>query len=120
VTIPNSVFTDGLVENVTLEPTRKVAMSIGLIYDTTPKQLEEAMDILAEIHKSMSQLDEVRYISFTDFGDFSLGITFIYYIKKGEDIFGVKSEMNLNILKKFNAAGLEMAFPTQTIYTKKE
>ena len=120
VTIPNSVFTDGLVENVTLEPTRKVSMSIGLIYDTSPQQMEQAMDILSDIHKSMPQLDTLRYISFTDFGDFSLGITFIYYIKKGEDNFGVKSEMNLNILKQFNAAGLEMAFPTQTIYTKKE
>ena len=120
VTIPNSRFTDGLVENVSVEPSRKVVMNLGLIYDTTPQQMEQAMELLSDIHKSMKSLDELRYISFTDFGDFSLGITFIYYIKKGEDNFGVKSEMNLNILKKFNAAGLEMAFPTQTIITKKE
>jgi len=120
VTIPNSTFTGGLVENVTLEPTRKVGMKLGLIYDTTPEQMEKAMSVLDEIHKSINGLDSVRYISFTDFGDFSLGITFIYYIQKGEDIFNVKSEMNLKILKEFNANGLEMAFPTQTIYTKKE
>lgn len=120
VTIPNSKFTDGLVENVSVEPSRKVVMSIGLIYDTTPQQMEQAMELLSDIHKSMKSLDESRNIAFTDFGDFSLGITFIYYIKKGEDNFGVKSEMNLNILKRFNAAGLEMAFPTQTIISKKE
>jgi len=120
VTIPNSKFTDGLVENVSAEPTRKVVMNIGLIYDTTPQQMEQAMDLLSDIHKSMNSLAPLRYISFTDFGDFSLGITFIYYIKKGEDNFGVKSEMNLNILRKFNEVKLEMAFPTQTIYTKKE
>ena len=120
VTIPNSKFTDGMVENVTLEPTRKVVMKLGLIYDTTPDQMEKAMSILDEIHKTVSATDDTRYISFTDFGDFSLGITYIYYIKKGADIFNVRSEMNLKILKEFNANGLEMAFPTQTIYTKKE
>lgn len=120
VTIPNSKFTDGMVENVTLEPTRKIVMNIGLIYDTTPEQMEQAMSILDEIHKNTDGVDEVRHIAFTDFGDFSLGITFIYYIRKGADILGVRSGMNLKILKEFNANGLEMAFPTQTIYTKKE
>lgn len=120
VTIPNSKFTDGMVENVTLEPTRKVGMKIGLIYDTTPEQMEKAMAVLASVHESVKGVDSVRYISFTDFGDFSLGITYIYYINKGEDIFNIKSEMNLKILKEFNQNGLEMAFPTQTIYTKAE
>jgi len=120
VTIPNSRFTDGMVENVTLEPTRKVVMKLGLTYDTTPEQMEKAILVLQNIHKSVVAVDSVRYVSFTDFGDFSLGITYIYYIKKGENIFDVKSEMNLKILKEFNANGLEMAFPTQTIYTKQE
>jgi MscS family membrane protein len=120
VTIPNSKFIGGLVENVTLEPTRKVVMSLGLTYETTPEKMELAMSLLSDIHKTMLQLDKVRHISFTDFGDFSLGITFIYYIKKGEDILGAKSELNLKILKAFNDNSLEMAFPTQTIYTKKE
>ena len=118
VTIPNSTFTGGLVENVTMEPTRKVAMNIGLVYESTPEQIEMAMETLGTIHASMEELSEVRSIAFTDFGDFSLGLTFIYYIKRGEDIFNVKSKMNLKILKEFNANGLEMAFPTQTIYTK--
>lgn len=120
VTIPNSKFTDGLVENVSIEPSRKVSMNIGLTYDTTPVQMEQAMDVLTEIQKSMPNLEPNFNVAFTDFGDFSLGITFIYYIKKGEDNFLVQSDMNLNILRKFNAAGLEMAFPTQTIYTKKD
>ncbi len=119
VTIPNSKFIDGMVENVTLEPSRKVILNLGLTYSTTPEQMELAMDLLDGIHKSMKSVDELRYISFTDFGDFSLGITFIYYISSGEDIFGVQSEMNLKILKEFNTNNLEIAFPTQTIYSKK-
>ena len=43
---------------------------------------------------------------------------FIYYIKKEKDIFTIPTEMNLEILKQFNANGLEFAFPTQTIHTQ--
>ncbi len=120
VTIPNAKFIDQMVENVSLEPSRKVVMQLGLIYDTTPEQMQQAMDILADIHKSETRLDETVHIAFTSFGDFSLGITFIYYISKGENIFGVQSDINLEILKRFNEAGLEMAFPTQTVYTRIE
>ena len=120
VTIPNSKFTDGMVENVTLEPTRKVVMKLGLIYDTTPEKMELAMKILKEIDAENTDTNENGAVAFTEFGDFSLGILYIYYIKKGADILGVQSKMNLRILNEFALNGLEMAFPTQTIYTKKE
>ena len=46
VTIPNSIFSDTPVENISAEPSRKVAVNLGLTYDTTPDQMEEAMNIL--------------------------------------------------------------------------
>ena len=42
----------------------------------------------------------------------------VYYIKKAADILGTQTAMNMAILERFNAAGLEFAFPTQTLYTK--
>ena len=120
VTIPNSQFTGNMVENVTAEPTRKVVMNIGLIYDTTAAQMQQAIDLLKEIAGANENVEDNYLTSFNSFGDFSLGILFIYYIKKEGDILNTQTEMNLEILKKFNENGLEMAFPTQTIYTKKE
>lgn len=118
VTIPNSQFTGGLVENVSVEPTRKVILKLGLIYDTTPEQIKKAIELLNQIHQSIPELNENKSIAFTDFGDFSLGLTYIYYINKGADILQAKTNLNLKILEEFNKNGLEMAFPTQTIYTK--
>lgn len=118
VTIPNSKFTEGFVENISSEPSRKVKLNIGLVYETTAKQIEKAIELLGEITRNNNSVDEIYYTSFNNFGDFSLGILFIYYIKKGEDIFNVQTEMNLEIKKKFEENGLEMAFPTRTIYTK--
>lgn len=119
VTIPNSKFTGGLVENVSLEPWRKVVLNLGLVYDTPADKMQLALDLLNEIAKSNENIDEEPITGFNKFGDSALGIIFIYYIKKGADILKTQSEINLEIMKQFEANGLEMAYPTQTVYTKK-
>ncbi len=118
VTIPNSKFSETPVENVSLEPSRKVVLNLGLTYDTTPEKMKQAMDILKEIAAKTSDIEEKVRISFNAFGDFSMNILFIYYIKKGADILGVMTDINMAILNQFNNAGLEFAFPTQTLYNK--
>jgi MscS family membrane protein len=118
VTIPNRTFTDSPVENVSSEPNRKVALALGLTYDTKPEQIEQAMQHLRDINAKSDNTEENMLISFDAFGDFALGITFIYYIKKGADIMETQTEINLAILKTFNENGLEFAFPTQTIITQ--
>lgn len=120
VTIPNSKFTGGMVENVTEEPSRKVTLNLGLVYETPSEKMEKAMELLREIGTAHTSLEEKLIIGFNSFGDFSLGILLIYYIKKGEDILGTQTAINLEIKRKFEEQGIEMAFPTQTIYTKKE
>lgn len=119
ITLPNAQFSDNAIENVTLEPTRKVKISLGLTYDTTADQMENAMSILENIAKENKNVsDDNVFVSFNTWGDFSMGILYIYFIKSEADIFTTQSEINMSILRKFNEAGLEFAFPTQTIYRK--
>lgn len=118
ITVPNGQFSDNPVENVTLEPTRKVVTNLGLTYDTTPEQMEKAMELLRQIVLDNQKVTDEPLISFNAWGDFSMGIMLIYYIRSIDDILSAQSEINLEILKQFNAAGLDFAFPTQTIYKK--
>lgn len=117
VTIPNSKFTDGMVENVTSEPNRKVVLKLGLTYDTTAEKIQDGMKALKSIVEKNESLEENSVISFTEFGDFSLGILFIYYIRKEADIMNTQTDVNMEIKKHFESLGIEMAFPTQTVYT---
>jgi MscS family membrane protein len=117
VTIPNSKFTDGMVENVTSEPSRKVVLKLGLTYDTTAEKIQDGMKALKSIVDESDALEENAVISFTEFGDFSLGILFIYYIRKDADIMNAQTDVNMEIKQRFEALGIEMAFPTQTVYT---
>jgi MscS family membrane protein len=118
VTIPNSTFSESAVENVSLEPSRKIVLNLGLTYDTTPEQMQQAMALLKDIAASNDGAEENVLTGFNAFGDFAMNIIFIYYIKKSADILGTQTEMNMKILDEFTKAGLDFAFPTQTLYAK--
>jgi MscS family membrane protein len=121
VTIPNMIFSDKPIINVTREPARKVVMPLGLIYDTTPEKMQLAVDTLKKIANAHPLLDEeATNAFFSNFGAHSLDITLIYYIQAGNDYFKVQNEINQAILSQFNALELEFAFPTQTIYSVKQ
>ncbi len=124
VTIPNSVIASSFVENITQEKARKILVNLGLTYDTPTKKIEEAIKLVKET------LDENKYVvhdnkncpklvSFTEFKDFSLNILVIYFIKDVDNLLTAKTEINLAIKHKFEKAGIEFAFPTQTVYVKK-
>jgi len=118
VTMPNSNVTDNPVLNVSKEKARKVKFSLGLTYDTTPQNMELAKEILTKI---ITENEHTRdaVIAFDSFGDFSLNILVIYWIKSGSPIAGTNDSINMSILKEFNDNKLDFAFPTQTIIVEK-
>jgi len=119
VTIPNSKFSENSIENISLEPSRKVTLKLGLTYDTSPDKMKEAIAILHQILEDHEHLvTKDTWTLFDSYGDFSLGINYVYFIKKEADIPKTQTIMHLAILERFNAAELEFAFPTQTIFKK--
>ena len=118
ITIPNGQFSDNAVENVTLEPSRKIVVNLGLTYETSPDDMEKAIQMLKDIAAANPKLTEDVLVSFNSWGDFAMGILFIYYIKHPDDILTAQTEINMAILRQFNEAGLEFAYPTQMVYKK--
>ena len=117
VTIPNSKFAESPVENISMEPSRKITLELGLAYGTTPQQMDQALIILRDIAINNSDVEEKITLYFSGFGASTLNISFVYYIYKSADIPSTQNAMNLVILKRFNEAKIQFAFPTQTIYT---
>ncbi len=119
ITFPNYKITDANIINISSEPMRRVVLNIGLTYDTTPEKMKEALDILKAIPgkvKDVSTNPSDTTAVFSSYADSALVIMYIYFIEKQGDILGVTSNMNMEILSSFNKAGLEFAFPTQTVY----
>lgn len=121
ITFPNYKMADTSVVNISAEPMRRIVMKLGLTYDTTPEQMTRAITILKEIPTKVKHVSPNDLAAdFTDFADSALIITFIYFIEKRGSVSTVKSNVNMEILKAFNQAGLAFAFPTQTIYIESD
>lgn len=119
VTIPNYKMVDSNLENISMEPSRRIELILGLTYNTSPEKMEKAMSILKALPETFSQLESKVQVFFSNYGDFSLKITCYYFIKKEGDILETQSQVNLHLLKEFNGNGLEFAYPTQTLLLNK-
>ena len=118
VTIPNSIFSNTGIENVTSEPLFKVVINLGLTYDTGYTRMNEAMTILKQIADKNEGVESNYVINFNKFMESALNIEFSYFIKKDKEPPVVQTEMNMEILRQFEEKGLNFAYPTSTVYQK--
>jgi MscS family membrane protein len=119
VTMPNSKVTDNPVLNISKEKGRRIKFHLGLTYDTDPKDMQKAKQILTDIIDTNEHTQDA-VIAFDSFGDFSLNILVLYWIKKGSPIVKIQDEINMQILSQFNKNNLNFAFPTQSIIVEKQ
>ncbi|WOG19722.1 mechanosensitive ion channel family protein [Bacteroides thetaiotaomicron] len=123
ITFPNYKITDTSIVNISSEPMRRVVLNLGLTYDTTSEKMKEALELLKSIPKRVENVSSNPsdiIAVFTEYSDSALVIMYIYFIEKQGDILGVTSNMNMEILAAFNKAGLNLAFPTRTVYIQKD
>jgi len=121
VTIPNNAIVQNPLENYSERKKRKVKISIGLVYGTSPAKMGQAKKIIHKILDAQKKKvgKDDRMIHFDSFGDFSLNLTGWYWINDMDNYWDIKDRVNIEILKQFNAAKLNMAFPTQTLELRK-
>ena len=123
ITFPNYKITDTSIVNISSEPMRRVVLNLGLTYDTTSEKMKEALELLKSIPKRVENVSSNPsdiVAVFKEYSDSALVIMYIYFIEKQGDILGVTSNMNMEILAAFNKAGLNLAFPTRTVYIQKD
>jgi MscS family membrane protein len=120
ITIPNKQVADSVIVNISRRPNIKQVTNLTLVYDTPPAKVEEALAILREIYAGHEGLDPALppRICFNKFNDWSLNLlVIVWYHPPDYWAFMAWSERcNLEILRRFNAAGIEFAFPTSTTY----
>lgn len=124
LTVPNAMLADNIVENVTKIPKVKVSMILGVTYDTSVEKLREAKKIIEDAILAEEYTDkESFWIYFDNFGPHTLDIQVIYFETLTMDDWPeriyVKERINFAIKEGFEKAGIEFAFPTQTIELKK-
>jgi MscS family membrane protein len=118
VTIPNAEIVREAVQNIGARPWIRRRFRIGLRYDADADQVKKAIAILNDVLSGRDdEPDEMgTHVVFEGFGESTLNLLVQYCVEPGEywDALERGSELNLEIVNRFNEAGIEFAFPTRT------
>lgn len=120
VTIPNGDLAGKGIQNAGKRPYLRRVMNIGLTYDTSAEKVGRAMEIIRETLADQPHADPSMppRVVFKDFGSSSLDIMVIYWFCKVDywEFMEFNEKVNMEILRRFREAGIELAFPSQTVY----
>jgi MscS family membrane protein len=123
VTVPNATFSDTPIVNHSKRPLRRIDVSVGISYEAGASDLRSLLESLRELVAEHPSIDEgFHFVHFTNFGGSSLDLQ-IYCFSKSTDwveYLSAKEDLMLKIMEIVEKAGLEMAFPTRTVYLRDE
>ncbi len=123
VDVPNRMIADAQLENFSDRRYWREEFNYGLIYQTPPEKIRQALEIIHQIADELGSHLEGRRADFffNKCGASSLEIRgFVWF--EATDWYTLqhrKEKFNLTVVERFNAAGLSFAYPTQTIFIAK-
>jgi small-conductance mechanosensitive channel len=98
---------------------RRVVFQLGVTYQTSADQLER---IPALIEEAVAAQQHVRFdrSHFASYGDFSLNFETVYYVESSDyrQHMDILQAVNLALFRRFEAEGIEFAYPTQTVFVE--
>ena len=120
VTIPNGELAAKTIQNIGKRPYIKRVLNITITYDTPPEKIDRALDIvkaLLENHKGLHP-DFPPRVFFNEFNSDSLNLLVLYWFHPPDywAYMAFTEGFNKALFKQFNEAGIDFAFPTQTVF----
>ncbi|HRY30646.1 MAG TPA: mechanosensitive ion channel family protein [Elusimicrobiota bacterium] len=116
----NSSLTASCIRNYKRMEQRRVLQKISVAYATPTPQLKEIPEMLKAI---VSPRKDVRFdrAHLCAFSDFSIDFELVYYVLSGDynQHMDIQQEILLAVKEYFDRRGIEIPFPTQTLFVKK-
>jgi len=123
VTVPNQSFTSTPIINYTNRSIRRIKMIVGLSYETSSQQMKSFLEAVRHMIAHHPHIDQgFHMVKFTGFGESTLDVL-VYCFSDTivwTDYLSIQEDVLLRIMDIVNDMGLELAFPTQTVYFRDE
>jgi len=119
ISVPNNVIANMALNNYSRMPKRRIKLTVGITYDTSPAQMREAVERIRTLLKTHPAIDqEFWLVNFTDFGVSSLDIMVYCFTTTTVwgDYLDARQDVCLQIMDILEAMDLEIAFPSRTVY----
>jgi small-conductance mechanosensitive channel len=98
---------------------RRVIFTIAVVYQTPYERLTQIPDM---IRAAVEKNAHVRFdrAHFSQYGDFALKFEVVYWIQSPDyNVYmDIQQAINLDIFRQFGEAGIEFAYPTQTLFVQ--
>jgi len=117
--VSNAELTTARVQNFKKMDERRIVANFGVTYETPHQKVK---DINGMVERIFSAIENARLdrVHFTTFGDSALLFEVVYHINSSDyTVFlDAQQQYNHELMSAFADAGIEFAYPTQTIYNK--
>ena len=136
--VPNMKFIDEPVENLSLRKYLRRVMRVAVTYDTSAEKVDEAIEILKDVLTSEAVVGDGQgdletrppQVFFEEFGEYFLQLRADYWYLMDDGNSSIqrdsergwfsylehKTVVNRMVLRRFDEANIDFAFPTRTLY----
>ncbi len=118
--VSNRELTESRINNFKKMEERRITFHFGIGYDTPPAKIRKVPKVVKEVigKSKHARFDRAH---FKRFGDSSLEFEVVYYMKTPDynTYMDTQQSFNLAIKERLDKQGIEIPYPTQTVYVSK-
>ena len=118
--VSNTDLTKARVSNYKTMTKRRVVVSVGVTYDTTPEMLREIPKVVESIVGEIEDAEFSR-AHFSAYGPYSLNFEIVYFVESADYVryMDINQQINLRLMEEFHKLGVQFAYPTQTLLVER-
>lgn len=123
ITVPNSLLTTAMVDNMGRRRYRRVKTTLGVQYNTTPAQMDAFCEGVRElIRRNPYTRKDYYHVYFNEFGSSSLDVMLYCFLECPDWAIELRERhrLLLDILRLADRLGVQFAFPTRTMHLFQE
>ncbi len=121
IVFPNGDLVKARIRNFARLRERRIVSTFGVEYGVPPEKLTRAKEIVREVMGTLEGLRLDR-LHFKGLGPISLDFELVYFVTVPEYVtyMNLQERLWLTVYERFAVEGIPFAFPTQTLYLRKE
>lgn len=120
IVVSNNDLLNSRIRNFKRMEKRRINFRIGVVYQTPHEKLVVIPQIVEDVFTAIDNADLDR-VHFASFGDSSLNYEIVYFVAVPDyrTYMDIQQQVNLELHRRFAEAGIEFAYPTQTLFIGK-